>query len=364
MLESSLTHRCKHCVGHVCLLGDMFKGSQYQQTVRNGGWQKRREKTSAKDDLLKKLVRQVCTIPAKLDDETRKQFLQAFGRDAYDQLTSMVAYMGWLNFVMGSLGFPLESRTAPFAQLLLDATGAQLDVADFAADDGEQQLGSQAVAYATGGKPTTIPNRVTANLRNVRTVAKLVPSVARATSRERFLLRHVPTNVVQLNEMVRTQFGCVPHFVGQVRDVVLKRVVVFGCSEVFFKDEQTAWTRRQRIAMLFVFAKKVQNSWLLKDALLIAEGLKVDANFSKEADVDANLEATYAVACASNLGDDRFSAAVQFVYGCAGEADSVSREVERNLLDKVEDPRSIVDVAGMLGFFGFIHRISVFRGGM
>lgn len=364
MLESSLTHRCKHCIGHVCLLGDVFKGSQYQQTVRNGGWQKRKEKTSSKDDLLKTLVRQVCTIPAKLDDETRKQFVQTFGRDAYDQLTSIVAYMGWLNFVMGSLGFPLESRTAPFAQLLLDATGVQLDVAHFAADDGEQQLGSQAVTYATGARPTAVSNRVTANFQNVRTVAKLMPSVARATSRERILLRHIPTSPAQLNEMARAEFGCVPHFVAQVRDVVLKRVVVFGCSEVFFKDEQTAWTRPQRIAMLFVFAKKVQNPWLLEDALLIARGLEADPQFGEEADVDANLEAIYALACSPELGHDRFSAALQFVYGCAGVADSVSTEVEKSLLDKVEDARSVVDVAGMLGFFGFVHRINVFRKGV
>lgn len=364
MLESSLTHRCKHCVGHVCLLGDMFKGSQYQQTVRNGGWQKRKQKTSSKDDLLKQLVREACSVPAKLDDETREQFLHAFSHDAYDQLTSIVAYMGWLNFVMGSLGFPLESRTAPFAQFILDATDANFKVSDFVANDGEKYLGSLAVERATNTSSAGMSSRVAASLRNVCTVATLMPTVAKATSRERFMFRRIPTNAVQLDEMVRGKFGGIPRFVASVLDVVLKRVIVFGCEEVFFSDEQTAWTRPQRIAMLFVFAKKMQNPWLVEDALLIAHGSNVDAEFDGQGGVGAKLEEIYAVAGSPRLGEDRFSAAVQFVYGCAGLAENVSKEVEKNLLDKVDDPRSVVDVAGLLGFFGFVHRVTVFRRGM
>eukprot|EP00177_Eucheuma_denticulatum_P001366 GFKZ01002481.1.p1 GENE.GFKZ01002481.1~~GFKZ01002481.1.p1 ORF type:complete len:464 (-),score=69.49 GFKZ01002481.1:3293-4648(-) len=367
LLESSLTHRCKHCVGHSCVLGDVFRGSQYQQAVRRGGVDEfGKERVEGADDVIRRLVREACEIPGGVGDAARRDFVQLFGEKGYDELTSMVAFMGWLNFVMGSLGFPLESRAVPFATLLLKAEGVQFTIDDAVADDGGHQAGRDAVDKVTGKEAAGVGRRVALRVENVARVLRLVPSVVRASARERRMFRGVPTSMRRLDEFAKGVLGCLPCFVRVVEEGVLKRALMFGVREVFVGEGETAWGRAERIALFYVFARKVGNNELVGDAVMMAgaavggEGGEWDVGGLAEAEVQRKLGGVYGKVEARE-GEGRFFAAARFVYECAGMAESVSEEAQRRLLEGVRDLRSVLDVVGCIGFFGFLHRIVVFR---
>lgn len=310
------------------------------------------------DELIRDVVAQVCAIPGGLHRDTKARFVRMFGRKGYDELTSMVAFMGWLNFVMGSLGFPLESRVVPFATLLLREEGVDVTIDDAVAEDGEGEVGRGELEYVTGEEAGRVGRRVCSQVENVARVLALVPSVVRATLKEREMFRGLPRSVRHLDEYAAVQFGCLPGFVRDVKDAALKRAVMFGAREVFIKAEQTVWTRWEKVAFLYVFARRLGNDELVKDSHMIACGCEGDGLSAMQ--VEQRLEMMYHKVSEAG-GEDAFFAAARFVYECAGMAEIVSDEAQKRLLDKVGDMASVVDVVGCIGYFGFIHRIVVFR---
>lgn len=368
LLESSLTHQCKHCVGHVCLMGDVFRGSQYDQVVRKGGWAKRKEREERGDAVLKKLVREACSFPGQINQRTKNEFIDMFHERGYDELTSMVCFMGWLNFMMGSLEFPLESRRVLFAKAMLQSTGEPFKFDDIAQNDDDMEKGRQELEYATGERPAGLCNRLRANLANVKSFLSLLPSIQNATAGEKQMLKGIPTKSGAIDGYVQHILGCLPHFIGSVLDPVLKRAMAFGIRDVFCRDHQTDWTRRERIAFLYVFAKKLGDERLLNDAISLEKALPsttevkgYDQEQEAPFNTEGRMESVYGNAASEKLGENAFEAAAQFVYGCAGMAASVSDPVKQNLIDKVGKPQSVMDIAGMIAFFGFAHRALVFR---
>lgn len=374
LFQSCLTHRCPYCLGHVCIMGDMIKGSQFDQIVQAGGWDQYCQQRSEHDELIKRLVREVCSFPARLTAETKNQFIAAFGTAGFDEVTSMVSYMGWLNYGMGSMGMQLESKAAPVAGLLFDTFDPDSNISTSTADDGDTRKGEQALQNVKSTKHAVPWRRFFAHLRNLWTFISLIPTVVRGMLRERAMFQGIPTKATVLDAFMVEHFGCLPGYIRYVEDELLKRVLVFGSREVFLKDEQTKWTRSERVSMLYIFGRKVENSKVVDDALLMARMLKQDVaksgNFKGEYD-DLNtlpvekrkgqLELLYAVAESDNDVEDRLSAAMRFVHQCAGPVNQVSEKARRQVVEKVLDHRSLVDLTGIISFCAFIHRVTVFR---
>lgn len=355
-------------------MGDMIKGSQFEQIVQAGGWNQYHRQRSEHDELVKRLVREVCSFPARLTFATKKQFIDVFGASGFNQITSMVSFMGWLNYGMGVMGMQLESKAAPVAGLLLDTFDPDFSIKTPTADDGDSTKGEQALQNVKNSKHAAPWRKFFAYLRNLWTLISLLPTVIHATLREKAMFGGIPTKATALDAFMVEHFDCLPGFMRDVEDEVLKRVLAFGSRDVFLRDEQTDWSRSERVSMLYVFARKVENPKLVDDALLMARMLKSDVAKSgkiKENDNDlsslpmekrkGHLELLYAAAESGDDAEGHLSAAMRFVHQCAGPVSQISERARRQVVEKVLDPRSLVDLTGIISFCAFVHRVTVFR---
>lgn len=374
LFQSSLTHRCSYCCGHTCLMGDMLKGSQHDQVVQAGGWDNYHRQKSEQDQMIKRLVRDVCSFPARLSVATKKQFIDIFGTSGYDELTSMVSFMGWLNYEMGAMGMQLEGKAAPMASLVFHTFDPDDNIDFLAADDGDQTKGQQDVQSLRNKKHASPWYRSVAFLRNIWNLISMVPKVIRATRLEKAMFRGIPDKTEALDTFMVEHFGSLPAFMRIVDDMVLKRVLAFGSREVFAKNEQTDWTRGERFSMLYVFGRKLKNETMVDDALVMARMLKPNTCGSenanhREEDLAAlpsetrkgKLELLYSDIESGRIAGDRLSAALKFVFNCAGPVSQVSDDARRQVVENVTDPRSLVDLTGIISFCGFIHRVVIFR---
>lgn len=370
-LQSSISHRCRYCIAHTCLMGSLTSGSQVDQIAKAGGWHRFSPTVSDRDDALLQLVKDACAFPAAIRPHTAQRFCDLYGDTAYDDLTSIVSFMAWLNYMMHSFGMQIESDAAPFASLLLTTVDDSITLDPDVADDGRLKEGQETVTWIKSGKRASLFHRALVHLRNALKLLSLIPSVVTAIRKEAAMFAGVPKPVTALDLYMRMHMGHNPMFVQSVTDPELKRVMVFGAREVLMNDAQTSWKRTERLLLLFAFGKHVRNPTMVQDAVQLIYALHLDgcAVFPDACDVTAKsseelqlqLDFYYEEELVKTEADSRFSAAFRYVCECSRPGHVIDDNVKADLVEYVKDPRSLVDIPGMIAFFGFVHRVLVFR---
>lgn len=372
VMTSSLTHRCFYCVGHVCVMGDAIRGSQFQQLDRAGGWEryKKEMKPIEHSDIIQELVREACAFPGHITDETRGKFLTALGEKAYDEITGLVAFMGWLNYEMDAFGMRLESEAMPVAQLLLTEEHEQVTekLEDIVAHDGNEKKGKDALTRLKKHAPDGPLRRGWGCVQMIFGFVMLLPSVLTLKIKQAGWFQGIPGNSKAVNQWMFSRFGTVPGFMGNVNDVGLKKVIAFGCKQAFLRKE-SSWTMDEKLIMLYVFARKIGNAELHRDAQNLVQSLPAKKATELLASLNEDekmklMDKLYKKVTTEAHVDTAFEAALRFMTECAGAAGSLSQEATADVIRLVEDPRARVDITGIVAFSGFLHRITVFRRGM
>eukprot|EP00177_Eucheuma_denticulatum_P001070 GFKZ01001952.1.p1 GENE.GFKZ01001952.1~~GFKZ01001952.1.p1 ORF type:complete len:481 (+),score=68.25 GFKZ01001952.1:50-1444(+) len=369
-LQSSISHQCRYCIAHTCLMGSLTSGSQVQQIAKAGGWHRFIGTVSHLDDVLLQLVKEACAFPAAIRAETRDRFLHVYGETAYDDVTSIVSFMAWLNYMMHSFGMQIESHAAPLASLILNTVDDSIKLDQAVANDGLLSEGQETVDWITSNKRASLFQRVLVHLRNIFDLLSLLPSVVKAIRKEAAMLAPVPKEVGALDLYMYFHMGYNPMFIRNVNDPALKRVMVFGAREIFIRDKETSWKKTERLLLLYAFGKHVSNSTLVEDAVqliyvLHSDKLAVfpdgmDVTAESRAELQQELDVYYEKELAKTEADSRFSAAFRYVCECSRPGHAINDNAKADVVEYVKDPRSIVDIPGMIAFFGFIHRASVF----
>lgn len=370
LVEASVTHGCAFCTAHTANMGDVLNGPLFAQCARAGRIVGAREEDG--DHELLSLIREVCTFPGTLTAHTRKTFLSKYGPAAYTQVAGMVAFMAWLNFIMDVLDMPLEEGLAPFAKEFLGSRDLPFDVMDTVGGEGSDPVGQEKVRIVRSGEGAKPLRRIQAQLRNAAAFAGLTPHVSRAMSLETKSLKYVPKTLREIEQWRQRQFGCTLLFDQHMTDIEVKRALTFAVHEVFFRDEASEWTRVEKFALVYVFAKgQVANPVLLRDAVALASGPLLTATPGDDgegkdgvAEIQENLEHVYAAAASTDTPMDALTAAARFIYSASGPGGSVKKAgTEEKLLTYVESPEAIMDVMGLLGMCGLMHRMAVMCGG-
>ena len=274
----------------------------------------------------------------------------------------------------------LESKLVPFAELVLRHLNVDVEFDSILAQDGERSLGEEEVRMVTAPQASTFWSRASAWIRNMFQILALAPAMCKAMAWERQCFGNIPWNVTKLDSWALQQFDCIPTIFSRVPDAALKRTFALGLREVFAKDQSTKWSKFQKVAFMYVFAKGMHNQQLERDAVTMTMGSEKEAtektflNSSSDScsttvrneemhsiastKLDHGLQSVFLEASKKAEPHSAFSAATKYVYACAGRANRVPERVKRGLLEQVTDPRSILDLAGMIAFFSFMHRVS------
>lgn len=337
MLTSSQTHGCMYCTAHSAAVGDVLTGA-FSKKCERGGVTRPFDKVLPGDMEIKQLVAEVCTVPAiPVSTETVDAFIGRFSKKAYVQLTGMVAFAAWLNFVMSALDMELEMDMRAFASSALSERGE-----------------AEVVAPRKKGMLENIGS----GLRNAGQVAGLLPSAASAQRKEMIWFSGVPAGSKALDKWAMKVFGMVPRTLRTAQCTVAKRGLGFGLREVLLGDCE--WSRAERVKFMYVFGRSVRNEAVVEDAIgllggeFVGRGRVVGKEKARE-----TLEKVYQRGIGFGRIVDRFDAAVRYVIACSGPNGGCTAEVQVELLERVSEPRSVIDLAGMVGVFAFGHRLVV-----
>ena len=323
-------------------MGDVINGPLVAQCARRG---ELILDDAPGADLVRKFVGEVCGFPGALSPETRAEFVQRFGEKGFTEIASMICFMGWLNFTMGAAGMKLESRMLPFAEVITRNRRLPFSLRAATKNDNEEHLGEAEVASV---RRRGVWGKFVENMKNAWSLVALIGPVASAGLAEKNWFAGIPTSVTELDKWCSDELGVKLDGFSSIPDPILKRAYALGLRLVFVEDDPM-WSRQQKAWFLYVIASGMIDERLRNDALKLLgeDGSKEEA------------QRVSGIAKLPNEPADNFEAALKFMHVNAGFADNVTEKIVDGLVEHVKEHRSIVDLAGMVGHFGFWHRAGV-----
>lgn len=366
LVGSSIAHGCPFCTAHTACMGDAIAGSRIHQSFRAGHILS--DEKQEHDDLVHDLTQEVCSIPPNLSDTTRAAFIERFGKDGYQDAAAMLAFMGWLNFNVDALGITLEGEVAPVAQLILAPRKLPFNVTDIMAkDDGKAHIGNAHARELSDSSSSNIWKKAWAHVTNMWGLVSLIPHVVTALSTENAWYRQIPHSVADLVEWRKSEFGCHIRFDEEMENDEVKRALTFCLREGFLKDENTTLTRLEKFNLLYVFATGIKNAVLTEDAIAVVCACMKAGESPTEVDSEAtreSLEDIASIAASDTQPSDAFGAIARVIHHAAGPGGSVAKSgAVPDVLSFVTEPSAQMEIIGLIGLFGMMHRMSVMCGG-
>lgn len=375
LFEASRTHGTPYCTSHCAAIGDILKGSFASQCLRAGGLANLKNIAKDGDELIRNIVHEACSIPARTKTRTKEDFLKRFGSKGLNELALMVSFMGWLNFCNDIAGMELEKDIAPISEAVLSRNTLPSGVPYVVSKEGDGSKAEMEASLISGESSIGILGRLRYHVRNVIDLCKTIPALIEADSEEQMLLKGIPHASTEIHEWLLQNMGCELELSRNVTDPNILRAIAFCCRHVFLRDTITPWSQFEKLAFFYVFGKQAQDTTFVKDAIAIFTGQRLreerprkTARERKEDEMWSNTATTveqdfdrlYENKISGRECTDAFSAALYFVANGAGHAGGVSTDIMTQTIDLVDNPGAVVDLVAMCGIFAMLHRLTAF----